>query len=208
MQIKVIGTDLVSQEQAFVDHGAAGHAGHVIFFAVRQVQILDGGTGSFANDIQLAFQSVLHDDVVSTANKNLLQDRLFFAHRGRHGHFTVHRHIAPAQQHLAFRFHSTFKRLLARQARGVFFRQKHHAHAVFAGGRQRDRLLGHFFTVQRIRQLNQNASAIAHQLVSTHSTPMVQVFKNFQALLHDRMRLVTLDVRDKTHAASVMLVGR
>jgi hypothetical protein len=34
-------------------------------------------------------------------------------------------------------------------------------------------LLGHLFTVERIGQLNQDACAIAHQLVGTYRTPVI-----------------------------------
>ena len=90
----------------------------------------------------------------------------------------------------------------------MLFWQKHHAHTVFAGRRQSDVLLGHLFTVERVRQLNQNACAIAHQFVGAYRAAMVEIFKNLQALLHDGMRLVTFDVCHKTHAASIVLMGR
>ena len=89
----------------------------------------------------------------------------------------------------------------------MLFRQKHHAHAIFARGRQRDALRGHFFAVQRVRQLNQNARAVAHQLVGTHGAPVVEVFKNLQGLRDDGMAFVALDMGDKTDAARIVLVG-
>jgi hypothetical protein len=58
--------------------------------------------------------------------------------------------------------------------------QEDHAHAVFAGRRQVHALLGHLFAVQRIGQLDQDAGAVAHQLVGTHRAPVVQVFQNLQ----------------------------
>ena len=115
-QITEVGTHLISQQQAFVHHGAAGHAGDVVLVAVLQLEVLNGGTGCFAYDVQLALEGILHNHIGATANENLLQDRFFFADGGRHGHVTVDWHITPAQQHLTFGLHSALKLLLARHA--------------------------------------------------------------------------------------------
>ena len=82
LQIPKIGAHLVRQQQALVDHRATAHTGHVILFAVLEMQVLDSGAGCLADHVQLALQGVLHDDVVATANKDLAQDGLFLAHRG------------------------------------------------------------------------------------------------------------------------------
>jgi len=87
----------------------------------------------------------------------------------------------------------------------MLLRQKHHTHAVFARRRQGNALRRHFFAVQRIGQLDQDARAVAHQFVSAHSAPVVQIFKDLQALLDDGMRLVPLDMGYKAHAARVVL---
>jgi hypothetical protein len=208
LQVEVIGADLVGQQQPLVDHRAAGHAGHVILFAVLQAQVLDGGAGGLADHVQLALQCVLHDDVIAAANENLAQHRLFLAHRGRHRHLAVDRHVAPAQQDLAFGLDRALHLLLTGQAAGVLLGQEDHADAVFARRRQGHALLGHFFAVQRVRQLDQDAGAVAHELVGTDRPPVVQVFKNLQALLHDGVRLLALDVRHKADAAGIVLVGR
>jgi hypothetical protein len=51
-------------------------------------------------------------------------------------------------------------------------RQENHADAIFSEWRQFDTLLGHLFAIILIWQLNQNASAVAHQLVSTNCATM------------------------------------
>jgi hypothetical protein len=37
---------------------------------------------------------------------------------------------------------------------------------------------------------------------------VVEVLQDLQTLLHDRMRLLALDVRHKTHAAGIVFLGR
>ena len=91
----------------------------------------------------------------------------------------------------------------------MFLGQEDHADAVLARRRQFDALLGHLFAVQRVRQLNQDAGAVAHQLVGTDGAAMVQVFQDLQTLLHDGMALDALDVGHEADATGVMLlVGR
>ena len=165
------------------------------------------GAGGLADHIQLALQRVLHDHVVAAADEDLAQDRFFFAHGGRHRHVAVDRHIAPAQQHLAFGLDGALHLLLTGQTRGVLFGQEDHAHAVFTRRRQGHALLGHFFAVQRIGQLDQDASAVAHQLVGTHRAPVIQVFQDLQCVLDNVMALFALDVGHKAHTASIVLIG-
>ena len=69
-----------------------------------------------ANHVELAFQRVGHDDVVTTADENLADDGFFVANRRAHRHVAVDGHVAPAQQHLAFGFHHAFQDALAGQA--------------------------------------------------------------------------------------------
>ena len=207
LQVQIISTDLIGQQQALVDRGAAGHAGDVVLVAVLQTQVLDGCAGGLADDIQLALQGVLHDHIGATTDEDLAHDRLFFAHGGRHGHVTVHRHIAPTQHHLAFGLDGAFEFLLTSHARSMLFGQEDHAHTVFAKGWQRHALLGHLVAVQRIGQLNQDTGTVAHERVRAHSTPVVQVFQDLERLRHDRMGLVPFDVGHKADTTSIVLVG-
>ena len=215
LQIQIVIAHLRGQQQAFVHHGAAAHAGHVVFFAVLQTQVLDRGAGGFADDVELALQRVGHRNVGTPANENLPNDGLFFAHERRHRHLAVDRHIAPANDYLTFGFDRALQLLLAGQAGGMLFGQKDHAHAVFAGGGQLDAratggaypMLGHVFPVKIVRQLDQNPRAVTTQLVRAHRAPVVQVLQNFQTVLDDGVRFGTLHMRHKTHPASVFLAG-
>ena len=86
--------------------------------------------------------------------------------------------------------------------------QEDHAHAVFAGRWQGHTLLGHFFTVQRIGDLDQDTGTVTHQRVGTHGATVVDVFQNLQGLRHDVVALHTLDVGHKPEAAGVVFVTR
>ncbi len=86
--------------------------------------------------------------------------------------------------------------------------QEDHADAVFAGRRQGHALLGHFFAVQRVRNLDQDAGAVTHQRVGPHRATVVDVFQNLQGLRHDVVALDALDVGHKPEAAGVVFVAR
>ena len=209
LQVAIVSTNLIGQQQALVDDGTARHAGYVILFAVLELERLDVGAGGLADDVELALQRVLNDDVVAASNEDLADNRLLLAHRGRHRHVMVHRHIAPAQQHLPLGLDGTLHLLLASQARGVLLGQKDHAHAVFTRWRQGYALRRHLLAIQRIGQLNQNAGAIAHQFVSTDRATVIEVFQNLERVLDNVVRLGALDMGHKANATRVVfLVGR
>ena len=173
-----------------------------------ELERLDVGAGRLADHVQLALQRVLHDHVVATADEDLAQDGLLLAHGGGHGHVHIHRYIAPAQQNLAFGLDGALHLLLASQAGCVLLGQEDHAHTVLARRRQGHALLGHFFAVQRIRNLDQDARAIAHQRVGTHGATVVNVLQDLQRLRHDVVALHTLDVGHKAEPAGVVFVTR
>ena len=89
----------------------------------------------------------------------------------------------------------------------MLFRQEHHTNTVLALGWQVHALLGHLFSIECIGQLNQDTCAVTHQLVGTHRTPVVQVFKNLQSLRHDGVRFGTFDMSHKAHTTSVVLLS-
>ena len=64
----------------------------------------------------------------------------------------------------------------------------------------------HLLAVQRVWNLNQDAGAIAHQLIGPHCAPVVDVLQNFQCLRDDVVALLALDVGDKAEPAGIVLV--
>ena len=172
-----------------------------------ELQVLYGGASRLANHIQLTLERVLHNHIVAAAYENLTNHRLAGSHSRRHRHGAVDRNVAPAQQHLALGLDRALHFLLAGQARCVLLGQKYHADPVLARGRQADSLDRHLFPVQRVGQLDQNTGAIAHEFVGSHRAAMVQILENLQRVLDDIVGLHALDIGDKAHPTSVMLIG-
>ena len=70
----------------------------------------------------------------------------------------------------------------------MFLRQEDHAHAVFARRWQLDALRRHLGAVELVRDLDQDAGAVAHQLVGADRAAVVEVGQDAQALLDDAVR--------------------
>ena len=208
LQIFVVLADLIGQQQALVDDRAAAHAGHVVLAAVRELELLDRRRRGLADHVELALEGIRHDHVRTAADEDLLQHRLLQPHRRRHRHFGVHRHIAPADQQLPFGPDRALQFLFAGKPRGMFLRQEDLADAVFAERRQLDALPGHLGAVEVVRNLDQDAGAVAHQLVGADRAAMVEVLEDLQTLQDDAVRLVALDVGDEADAAGIVFLTR
>ena len=59
---------------------------------------------------------------------------------------------------------------------------------------------------QCVGDLDQAAGAVADQRVGADRAAMIEVGEDLQAVAHDLVRLLALDVRDEADAARVMLV--
>ena len=59
-----------------------------------------------------------------------------------------------------------------------------------------------------VRDLHQNARAVAGVGFAAARAAMVQIYQHRQRLLHEGMRALPLDIDDKADAAGVMLIPR
>ncbi len=87
-------------------------------------------------------------------------------------------------------------------------RKKNHAHAVLAGRGQRETQARRFALKKSVRNLDQDARAVAGLRIAAAGAAMRQIDQDLDALQDDIVRLAALDVRDKADAASVVLVLR
>ena len=131
---------------------------------------------------------------------SMLLDR--FAEAG-----AVDRHVAPAEQDLAFVLDRALDLVFAGEARRRFLGQEHHADAVLARRRQAHALRGHLLAEERVGNLDQDAGAVAGERIGADRAAMGEVAQDLQTLLDDRVAFLALDVRDEADAAGVVLVG-
>ena len=90
----------------------------------------------------------------------------------------------------------------------MFLGQEDHADAVFTWWRQRHALGRHLGTVIVVGHLDQDAGAVAHQLVGPDGAAVVQVGEDVETLTDDCVRALSFDVRDEADAASVVFGRR
>ena len=120
----------------------------------------------------------------------------------------VDRHVAPAEQRLALLGDDVLDDLLHLGAQRRVLRHEDEADRVVAGLRQGEaeplRLLGE----EGVRDLHQDAGAVAHQRVGADGAAMLEVLEDPQPVLDDPVRLLVLQVDDEADAAGVALVRR
>ena len=67
-------------------------------------------------------------------------------------------------------------------------------------------MFGQILTIESIGDLNQNSRTIAHEFVGPDGTPVVEIFKNFEALLNNSVGFLALDMCHKANTTGIMLI--
>ena len=207
LQVAVVLADLVREQHALVDERARRHRRHVELLAVAELQRLDRVARLLADDVELALERVLVHRGRPARDEHLPDHRLDLLRAQREA-AVVGRHVAPAEQDLALARDRALDLLLAGHPRGGLLRQEHHADAVLADRGQREALPAARAAQERVRQLDQDAGAVALQRIGAGRAAMGEVLEDRQALRDDRMRLLALDVGDEAEPARVVLVRR
>ena len=104
--------------------------------------------------------------------------------------------------------HNCLDVLLYDVARFFFARQEEHADTIVAGGGQADAEFRGRSTKERMRQLQQDAGAIARSGIAPYSAAMVEIREKRERVRNDRVRSLSPQVRDESHPASIMLERR
>ena len=208
LQVEVVLSDLVGKQQALVDDGARAHRRHEVLGAVRELQGLNAVGGRLADDVELALERGLDHHVGPAADEDLADDGRARLHGRTHRHPFADGNVAPAEHDLAFAPDRALELLFAGGAGGGLLRQEDHADAVVADCGKLNALRTHLLAVEGVRNLNENARAVAAERIGAHGASMVEVVQNQQRVLNDLVRRPALDVDDGTHAARVVLEFR
>ena len=208
LQVEVVLSDLVGKQQALVDDGARAHRRHEVLGAVRELQGLNAVGGRLADDVELALERGLDHHVGPAADEDLADDGRARLHGRTHRHPFADGNVAPAEHDLAFAPDRALELLFARGAGGGLLRQEDHADAVVADCGKLNALRTHLLAVEGVRNLNENARAVAAERIGAHGASMVEVVQNQQRVFNDLVRRPALDVDDGTHAARVVLEFR
>ena len=164
--------------------------------------------GELADNVELSFESIRHHDICAAADKDLSDNGSSFADGFGEFDIFVNRNISPSEKDLTFGFNGSFDFLFTGSAGSMFSRKENHTHAVIAGLRKQNILLGHFGAEELVRNLNQDACAVAKQRVGADRTAVIQILKNHQCLLDNFVAWYSFNTSHKTESAGIMFKFR
>ncbi len=204
VQVAVVGAELVGEEHALVDDGAARHRHRVIAGQPPLVLAIDRGRDRLAQDVELALEFVLAEFLFPLSNEHLHVDGFGRRHRDAERRIVGRDVGAPAEQLEAFLRGDLFERLAHHVAAFGVARHEQHADAVLAGLRQRDAELLRLAREELVRDLHQDAGAVAGARIGADRAAMLEIAENLQRVLHDLLGLAALDVGNEADAAGIL----
>src|SRR5579883_1978216 len=189
VQVRIELRDLLRHEQPLVDQPLGRQAAHAEHVGVTHACLADRLLDTLADDVQLALQLRLRLLGVRPADEDLADlghDLTGDVAAGRE----VNRHLAPAEDLQAlFADHLLEQQLaliqLVAEAGATGAGKEDHADAVLAGVGQAEPLLARAALQKLVRQLHEDASAIASPGIAAAGAAMGQVVEHAQPLLDD-----------------------
>ena len=207
MEVAVVGAELIGQEHALVDDGAARDRHRVIAGQPPLVLAIDRRRDRLAQDVQLALEVVLAELLFPLSNEHLHVDGFGRRHRDAERRIVGRDIGAPAKQLEAFLRGDLFEGLAHHLAPLGVARHEQHADAVLAGLRQRDAERLRLAREELVRNLHQDAGAVAGARIGADRAAMLEIEQDGQRILHDLLGLPALDVGDEADAAGILGEG-
>jgi len=196
LQVGVEQAQVVHQEHALVDDGAAGQAGHIgavaglLEHAAHHIQ--------FAVKVDaLAHLGGLFDEALPDGGHAVAG---FLAHGVR-----VHGHLAPGQELQPLLAGDHLEQLHGLGAHVLVLGEEEHAHAVFPLVAKADvEFIGHLGE-KFMADLQQNAHAVTGLALGVLTGAVLQPLHDAQSVVHGLVALAALDVHHSADAAGIVL---
>src|SRR6185369_13063102 len=166
----------------------------------RAHQVFD----ALPDHVEAPLEGVLVLRVLAGAHEDLA-DGGHHALRDLAGRLLVHGHAPPAEDLLALLTDHLLDDALALVPLVHLVRQEDHADAVLAGGGEIDAERLRLAAEERVRDLDEDAGAVAGVRIAAARAPVRQVLEDREPLLHDVVRALALHVHDEADAACVVL---
>ena len=210
-QIEVVAFDLRGEQEPLVDDRPRRQAGNVEELLLSELRTAHDRFDPFADHVQLPLEGGLIERATLQRcpwpDEDLPHGRLDRERRMPQLR-VVARHIAPAENRLAFFGHDLGKLLLAPDALARFGRQEDHPDGVLASRRQRQPVLGTHLPQEFVRHLEQHARAVARVVFTATGPTMLEILENFEAARQNVVRLHAIQVGDKADSAGIVFVLR
>ncbi len=119
----------------------------------------------------------------------------------------VDRHVAPAEELEAFLLEEALPGVLAMGGDALVARHEQVADGVVAGLGQSDAELLALLFEEGVRDLDQDARAVAERGIGADGTAMLEIAQHRQRVRDDAVRLLALEVGDEADATGIAFVG-
>ena len=203
-QVLVVLGHLVGQEHALVDQRAARQRHRVVADVAVLVGIVERVGDDLADQVEPALELLAVSHALGAADEDLPVHRLHGLHHLRQAG-VVHRHRAPAQELQALLADDAHPHALAMGAQALVLRHERVADGVVAGLGQLDLELGALLGQEVVRDLDQDAGAVARDRVGAHRAPVLDVAQDGDRVLDERVGLAALEIGDEADATGIVL---
>ncbi len=207
VQVGVVLAELVGEEHALVDHGAARQRARVIAGHAAVAALIDRLRDRLAQDVELALELLVGLGNAVAADEDLHVSGFGRLDRGAERRI-VGRHVAPAEQHHAFAPDLLGDDALDHLPPCRILWHEQRADGVFAGGGQLEADLGGLAREEGVGDLHQDAGAVAEARIGADGAAMLEIAEHAQRVGDDLMRLPALDVGDEADAAGILFQRR
>ena len=195
---------LRGHKHALVHDGTRAHGAHVEDLVAQGKLgvglLLDGA----AAHVQATLEGIAGGCVVRTAQEGLQDSRHTGA--GRLAQVVrVDGHLAPKEQR-----HAGLGAALLKHAAGILYalvvlREEQHGHAIVALCRQNLAALLGLFTEKVMRNLEQDAGAVAGVLLESRTAAVLQVDQNGQCVIQNLVMALTVDIGKRADATCIVV---
>ena len=195
---------LRGHKHALVHDGARAHGAHIEDLVAQGklgVGLLFDGA---AAHVQATLKGIASGRVVRTAQESLQDSR--HAGAGRLAQVVrVDGHLAPKEQR-----HAGLGAALLKHATGILYAlvvlwEEQHGHAIVALCRQNLAALLSLFTEKVMRDLEQDAGAIAGVLLESRAAAVLQVDQNGQRIVQNLVMALTVDIGKRADATCIVV---
>src|SRR6266849_7162997 len=198
--------DLRCEQQTLINNGAARKRGNV-----EHTRIFDAGDchltlGALAHHVELPLECVFIGER-TTSYKDLLDVRLRTSRDAANGG-TEARRIPPAEYRQSLLAHEALQNSFALQPLMFLHRQERHAYAISAGQRQFEAQFAALPHKELMRDLEENAGAIARLGIASAGPAVRQVEQHLDYLAYDFVTLVAANIGYKPDPAGIVLLRR
>ena len=204
-KVEVVLAHLIGEQQALVDQRLRREGADVAERLLDEALLPDLDPEPLAGHEQLPLE-VVTGHLRATADEGLTDDRFNLAGCAA-DRAVVGGHVSPAEKLQALLADHLLEELLGGLAVALRRRQKHVADGPVARCRKLDARLRRDGREKLMRNLHENAGAVAGERIAAARTAVGEVFEHLEPLPHDVVALHAVHVDDEAHAAGVVLIG-